>query len=114
MDVVSLQKEYDEINVRLSVLCEEADSVMAKKEDVSLLKKTLNELKDIHFSMQHLSVKAVGIADTDERAFLLTSIGSQISRKVVFDENVTKWLEEREVGKEEIKGLLCVTKALRT
>ena len=26
-------------------------------------------------------------------AFLLTSIGSQISRKVVFDEGVNKWLE---------------------
>jgi len=37
--------------------------------------------------MQHLSVKAIGIANTDEKAFLLTSIGNQISRKVVFDEN---------------------------
>ena len=90
MEVASLQKEYDEINVHLSVLYEEADSIMAKKEEVSLLKKTLNELKDVHFSMQHLSVKAVGIADADERAFLLTSIGSQISRKVVFRERLNK------------------------
>jgi len=94
MDVVSLQKEYDEINVRLSVLYEEADSIMADKKDVSLLKKTVNELKDVHFSMQ-ISVKAIGIAETDERAFLLTSIGSQISRKVVFDEYVNEWLGER-------------------
>jgi len=109
MEVASLQKEYDEINVRLSVLYEEADSIMAKKENFFLLNSTLDELKDVHFSMQHLSVKAIGI----ERAFLLTSIGSQISRKVVFDESVNKWLEEREVSKEEIKGLLCVPKTLR-
>jgi len=102
MDVVSLQKEYDEINVRLSGLYEEADSIMTEKKDVSLLKKTLNELKDAHLSMQHLSVKAIGIADTDERAFLLTSIGNHISRKVVFDENVKKWLGQRDVSQEEI------------
>jgi len=34
MDVVSLQKEYDGINVRLSVLYEEADTIMAENEDV--------------------------------------------------------------------------------
>jgi len=45
MDVVSRQKEYDEINVWLSVLHEEADSIMTENKDASLLKKTLNELK---------------------------------------------------------------------
>ena len=69
MEVASLQKEYDEINVRLSVLYEGADSIMAKKEDLFLLKSTLDEMNDVHFSMQHLSVKAIGI----ERAFRLPS-----------------------------------------
>jgi len=103
MAVASLQKEYDEINVRLSVLYEEADSIMAKKEDLSLLKNTLDELKDVHFSMQHLSVKAIGTADTDERAFLLTSIGSQISRKVVFDKSVNEWVEENKLARKKRK-----------
>jgi len=80
MEVASLQKEHDEINALLSVLYEEADSIIVKNKDVSLLKKTLNDLKNVHFSMQRLSVKAIGIADTGERAFLLTSMGSQISR----------------------------------
>ena len=69
MEVASLQKEYDEINVRLSVLYEGADSIMVKKEDLFLLKSTLDEMNDVHFSMQHLSVKAIGI----ERAFRLPS-----------------------------------------
>ena len=79
-----------------------------------MLKKTLNELKGIHFSIQHLSVKATRLADIDERAFLLTSIGSQISRKVVFDENVNKWLGERDVSREEIESLLRIPKSLRS
>ena len=70
MDVVSLQQEYDEIHVRLSVLYEEADLIMNENKEVSLLKKTLNALKDAHLSMQHLSAKAIGIVDTDERAIL--------------------------------------------
>ena len=112
MDVVSLQKEYDEIHVRLSVLYEEADLIMNDNKEVSLLKKTLNALKDAHLSMQHLSVKAIGIADTDDRAILLTSIGNHISHKVVFDENVKKWLGERDVSQEVIEGLLRILYAL--
>ena len=81
---------------------------------VSLLKKTLNALKDAHLSMQHLSAKAIGIVDTDERAILLTSIGNHISRKVVFDENVKKWLGERDVSQEVIEGLLRIPKSLRS
>ena len=107
MDVVSLQKEYDEIHVRLSVLYE-ADLIMNENKEVSLLKKTLNALIDAHLSMQHLSVKAIGIADTEERAILLTSIGNHISRKVVFDENVKKWLGERDVSQEVIESLLRI------
>ena len=114
MDVVSLQKEYDEIHVRLSVLYEEADLIMNENKEVSLLKKTLNALKDAHLSMQHLSAKAIGIVDTDERAILLTSIGNHISRKVVFDENVKKWLGERDVSQEVIEGLLRIPKSLRS
>ena len=62
-------RRSDEINVRLSVLYEGADSIMVKKEDLFLLKSTLDEMNDVHFSMQHLSVKAIGI----ERAFRLPS-----------------------------------------
>jgi len=114
MDVVSLQKKYDEIHVRFSVLYEEADLIMNDNKEVSLLKKTLNALKDAHLSTQHLSVKAIGIADTDERAILLTSIRTHISRKVVFDENVKKWLGERDVSQEVIEGLLRIPKSLRS
>ena len=64
--------------------------------------------------MQHLYAKAIGIADTDETAFHLTSIESQISRKVVIDENVNKWLGERDVSQEEIESLLCIPKSLRS
>jgi len=114
MEVASLQKEHDEINALLSVLYEEADSIIVKNKDVSLLKKTLNDLKNVHFSMQRLSVKAIGIADTGERAFLLTSMGSQISRNWVFDENVNKWLGERDVSQEKIESLLRIPKSLRS